>query len=348
MTGTNSLEGAATDGGPPFWVVPRLGPAVAEIVRREKYRKVAVQVPAGLVRNAHDFAAELGRDLGIPAVVVARPCFGACDLPEASEVPGAEVVVALGHAPIPNMRRPLPTVFVEMRDPGGDVAALARAVKAAGVPRRLGLVASIQHMDLVDSFARSLQQEGFEVHRGEGDRRLAYPAQALGCNYTTAEAVETAVEAFLFLGTGQFHPLGLAFAVDRPVFAADPLRGTVEPPIDRAGLIARRQLLVAKCRGARRFGILTSTFAGQDRSGTARALQDRARRSGRDAEIFVFGRLDPGDLVGRDVDAFVNTACPRIALDDGALYDRPMLTVPEFLMVLGELPLAPYRFDTYH
>jgi len=44
----------------------------------------------------------------------------------------------------------------------------------------------------------------------------------------------------------------------------------------------------------------------------------------------------------------VNTACPRIALDDGANYPKPVLTPPEFLMAIGELPLEPYRFDTYH
>ncbi|EQD62740.1 Diphthamide synthesis, DPH1/DHP2, partial [mine drainage metagenome] len=58
--------------------------------------------------------------------------------------------------------------------------------------------------------------------------------------------------------------------------------------------------------------------------------------------------LDPRDLEGRDLEAYVNTACPRIALDDRALYGRPLLTPPEFLMALGELPLTPYRFDTYH
>ena len=44
----------------------------------------------------------------------------------------------------------------------------------------------------------------------------------------------------------------------------------------------------------------------------------------------------------------MNTACPRIALDDSDAYPRPILTPPEFLMALGELPLEPYRFDTFH
>ncbi len=95
-------------------------------------------------------------------------------------------------------------------------------------------------------------------------------------------------------------------------------------------------------------GILVSTLVGQNRSPTALTLQARARARGRDAEILLAQRIDPADLVGRDVEAFVNTACPRIALDDSANYPKPVLTVPEFLMAIGELPLEPYRFDTYH
>jgi 2-(3-amino-3-carboxypropyl)histidine synthase len=240
------------------------------------------------------------------------------------------------------------TFFVEMRDPSGDPESLARMVVAAGLPRRLGLVASVQHLDLVEPLRDALGRQGYDVRVGVGDRRLAYPAQALGCNYTGAEAVAPNVEAYLFLGTGQFHPIGLAFAVDRPVHALDPLQGALEPPVDRGALIRRRQLLVAAVRDAYRWGILVSTFAGQNRSPTALALQERARARGRVAEILLFDRLDGRDLEGRAFDAYVCTACPRIALDDSANYPKPVLTPPEFLMALGELPLEPYRFDTYH
>jgi 2-(3-amino-3-carboxypropyl)histidine synthase len=329
-------------------VFPRLDASFFRALREGHHKKIVLQVPAGLVRNAHDLAGQLAREAGCPVVVAARPCFGACDFPSPDEAPGADAMVVLGHAPIPNVPRRRVTYFVEMRDPKGDGEALAHMVRAAHLPRRLGLVASVQHLDLVPELTAALERLDHTVAVGRGDRRLAYPGQALGCNYTSAEAVAPSVDAFLFLGTGRFHPLGLAVAVDRPVWSLDPVQGTLEPPIDRAALIRRRQLKVAACRDARRFGLLVSSFAGQDRSPMALALQRRARERGREAEIFVFDRLDARDLVGRDVDAFVNTACPRIALDDGDLYDKPMLTPPEFLMVLGELPLEPYRFDTYH
>ena len=334
--------------GAPGRIFPTVGPDLFAALRNSNYRRVALQVPAGLTRGARELADTLRTEGRVDVLLVARACFGACDFPSPDEVPGAEALIVLGHSPIPNARLSLPTFFVEMRHPGGDPQALADTLVAHKLPSPLGLVASVQHLDLVGPFEAAARERGIEFLTGEGDRRLAYPTQALGCNYTSAEQVADRVQGFVFLGTGQFHPRGLAFAVDRPVWTLDPLTGQLEPPLDRGRLIRDRLLLIAQCREARKWGVLVSTFAGQNRSPTALALIRKARARGLDAEALVFGRLDPADLLGRDFDAYVNTACPRVALDDASLYPRPVLTPPEFLQAIGERPLSEYRFDTYH
>ncbi len=319
-----------------------------EALRAGRYRRIALQVPAGLVAGARDLAERFRTQAKVDVQLVARSCFGACDFPSPDEAPGVDALVVLGHARIPNVRLPLPTYFVEMRSQGGDPERLVELIASARLPSRLGLVASVQHLDLVAPLRAVAQRRGYTLVTGEGDRRLAYAGQALGCNYTPAETIAREVDAYLFLGTGRFHAIGLAFAVDRPVWTLDPLQHRLEPPIDRSELVRRRLLLVAGCRSARRWGVLVSTFAGQNRSPMALSLVRKARARGLDAEVLVFGRLHPDDLVGRDFDAYVSTACPRIALDDSGLYPRPILTPPEFLMALGERPLDDYRFDTYH
>lgn len=340
--------------GPPVALTPisriyrEVGEELFEAIRAGGYRKIALQVPAGLLRDAHALGARLREATGAQVAVVARACFGACDFPSPDEVPGAEALVLLGHSPIPNVPRRLPSYFVEMRHRGGDPDRLAEMVRAADLPTRLGLVASVQHLDLVEPLTDALRRLGTTLRTGTGDRRLSYGAQALGCNYTSAQSIETDVDGFLFLGTGRFHPIGLAMAVTKPIWSLDPLQGRFEEPIDRAALVRARQLLVASAFEARRFGILVSAFAGQDRSGMAAALAERLRRRGRTAEILVANRIEPKDLEGRALDAYVMTACPRIALDDSKLFERPMLTPPELLMAIGELPLEPYRFDTFH
>lgn len=334
--------------GAPGRVFPTVGPGLFEALRDSTFRRVALQVPAGLTRQAREFAETIRTEGRVDVVLVARACFGACDFPSPDEVPGVDALIVLGHSPIPNVRLTLPTYFVEMRHPGGDANSLADTLVTHHLPSPLGLVASVQHLDLVAPLEAAARARGIELVIGQGDHRLAYPVQALGCNYTSAEQIASRVEGFVFVGTGQFHPRGLAFAVDRPVWTLDPLTGQLEPPIDRAKLIRDRLLLIAQCREARKWGVLVSTFAGQNRSPTALALIRKARARGLDAEALVFGRLDPADLLGRDFDAYVNTACPRIALDDSSLYPRPMLTPPEFLQAIGERPLSEYRFDTYH
>jgi 2-(3-amino-3-carboxypropyl)histidine synthase len=334
--------------GPTSRVFPIVGPDLFEALRTSGFRRVAVQVPAGLTRGARELADTIRREGHVDVVLVARACFGACDFPSPDEVPGVDALVVLGHSPIPNVRLTFPTYFVEMRHPGGDAKALASTLADHRLPSPLGLVASVQHLDLVEPLEKAARLRGIDLVTGTGDRRLAYPVQALGCNYTSAEQVASRVRGFLFLGTGQFHPRGLAFAVDRPVWALDPLTGQLEPPADREKLIRERLLLIAQCRDAKKWGVLVSNFAGQNRSPTALALIRKARARGLEAEAIVFGRLDPADLLGRDFDAYVNTACPRIALDDAPQYPRPVLTPPEFLQAIGERPLTDYRFDTYH
>ncbi len=343
-----SAAGSAATGRSPDAVFPSVGPALFDALKASGAHRIVLQVPAGLIRDAAKLAAELRERSGIPVDLASRACFGACDPPTSDEAPRADLAVVLGHAPIPNAPPGRTTYFVEMRDPAGEPEALAHAVAEGGLPRSIGLVASVQHLDLLPRLEQALRAQGYDPKIGRGDRRLAYAGQALGCNYTGAEQVASGVDGFLFVGTGRFHPLGLAFAVDRPVWAIDPRRGVLEAPLDRGALVRRRQLLVASVRDAERWGIVVSTFVGQNRSPTARALQARAELHGKRAEILLAQRLDPSDLLGRDLEAYVNTACPRIALDDSANYPKPMLTPPEFLMALGELPLEPYRFDTYH
>jgi 2-(3-amino-3-carboxypropyl)histidine synthase len=55
--------------------------------------------------------------------------------------------------------------------------------------------------------------------------------------------------------------------------------------------------------------------------------------------------INPMSLMSYRVDAYVNTACPRIAMDDSARYERPMLTIPELEIVLDERTWDGYEFD---
>ena len=58
---------------------------------------------------------------------------------------------------------------------------------------------------------------------------------------------------------------------------------------------------------------------------------------GKAAYLFAVREILPDVLVEfPSVDAYVNTACPRISLDDASKFKKPVLTVQEFMVVSGE------------
>ena len=62
-----------------------------------------------------------------------------------------------------------------------------------------------------------------------------------------------------------------------------------------------------------------------------------AEKTGKNAFLLAVRELLPETLMEfPTVDAYVNTACPRISLDAPSKFLKPVLTVNEFMVVSGE------------
>src|SRR5581483_2228428 len=97
---------------------------------------------------------------------------------------------------------------------------------------------------------------------------------------------------------------------------------------------------------ARTFGVLASSKQGQLRWNMATALKKRIERRGRKAYLILLKQFSPDYLINfRHLDAFVSTACPRVAIDDYGRYPKPIVTPIELEIALGDRPLEDYRLD---
>ncbi len=68
----------------------------------------------------------------------------------------------------------------------------------------------------------------------------------------------------------------------------------------------------------------------------ASTLKKCAKKHGKDAYLIMIDLVTPDQLLQFKADAFVNTACPRLAIDEVGRFPSPMLTPQEFEIVLGE------------
>jgi len=135
-------------------------------------------------------------------------------------------------------------------------------------------------------------------------------------------------------------------ATGKKVVVLDP---NLEEPreIDQAldKILRQRHAVIEKAERARTFGIIIGEKVGQRRLRRARELRKLLRWKKKDAVLLMMDKFDPDKLKSLGFDAYVSTACPRIAIDDVAMYDRPLLTPQELEIVLGVRKWENYSFD---
>ncbi len=310
------------------------------VIRGRVAKTVGLQFPVGLRPRAVELAGELESRAGVTCLIAADPSFGACDVPEMP----VDLTVHLGHAPMPHLRY-RNVFFYDLPTPLPESWAFLDAALPM-LRKRVGILTTTQHREWVPHIEAYLQTKGFETVVSEPDRRVAYAAQVLGCDYFTATNVADRVDCFLYVGTGDFHPLGVAIIVDKPVIAADPSTGqahALDEVKDR--VLRQRWGAIVRAQDAETFGIIVSKKVGQDRSGLAVDLKARLEAKGKRAAIFYMDLVAPELLEGYKVDAWVSTACPRIAIEDYLRYKAPILTPPELEVVLGTRRWEDYAFD---
>ncbi len=312
--------------------------AIAEL-RTRGCKTVGLQYPDGMRLQAIDLAEEIERRAGITAMVSAEPTFGACDVPRMP----VDLIIQIGHAPMPylNLRDVL---FLEAPMALPSLDFLEDTLPLLEGP--VGLLTTVQHISWLDDLQEYLIARGLEVIVGEPDGRIAYAGQLLGCDVHTARCVEQDVNSFLYVGTGDFHPLGVALSTDKRVIAADPFTGEVRDLANLKDTVLRQRFAaITAASDARRFGIIVSRKLGQYRMGLALEVKRLLESEGRKGYLLLMDFVGPEFLRGYRVDAFVNTACPRIAIDDSAQYDKPMLTPKELEIALERKEWGRYELD---
>jgi 2-(3-amino-3-carboxypropyl)histidine synthase len=111
-------------------------------------------------------------------------------------------------------------------------------------------------------------------------------------------------------------------------------------------ILRQRFGLIMAADKAHSFGILIGEKPGQMRRSMALRLKRLLEKHGKKGYLLALEHVGPELIDFYPVDAFVNTACPRIAIDDSVKYAKPLLTPFELEVILGEKQWEEgYQFD---
>ena len=280
-------------------------------VKKTGAKRVMLQLPAGLKTKAVEMAGEFEKH-GISVVLANDPCYGACDLAdEEARQADCEILVHVGHTKFyRDFKTAVPVVYF----PWAVDIVLDEVDFSPIKEGKIGLLTTVQHMTLLSDVKAMLEKAGKEAVIG---------GQVLGCWFANAEKIEEKVDAFLYVGSGRFHPLGLK---SKKIYALNIERMRVEE-VDTSVLEKRRYANVYNAKNARTFAVLVTTKKGQNQLlGQAEELKNNIEKNGRIAVVVVMHEINDTALLGIKADAFVNTACPRIVEDS---FSRPIINAED-------------------
>jgi 2-(3-amino-3-carboxypropyl)histidine synthase len=307
-----------------------------EITKLEA-KRILIQLPEGLKPEGPRLARVVEKTGALP-IISADPCYGACDLPTAeAESLGADLIIHYGHAKLLKYER-VPTIYVEARATINVDDAVEKALILLEKWRKIGLATTVQHVQTLDNVKETLLHAGKTVAIGDAGN-MNYPGQVIGCDYSNAKSIASDVEAFLFVGGGRFHALGVALSTSKPTIVADPYEKRAFPVDEEARkILKQRWASIEEAKKAKTFAILVGLKPGQKRLEDALCIKEKLEKSGKKTHLLAIKSITPEALMNfPTVDAYVNTACPRLSLNDASKFRKPVLTMNETFVVVGRL-----------
>ncbi|TRO43783.1 diphthamide biosynthesis enzyme Dph2 [Candidatus Bathyarchaeota archaeon] len=299
-------------------------------------KRVLLQIPQGLKPEGPRLAKIIERT-GALSIISADPCYGACDLSTSeAESLGIDLIVHFGHSKLLKHEK-VPTFYVEARATVSVDEILEKAVLLLSKYKNIGLATTVQHVQTLDKARELLIRAEKTVVVGDAGR-VTYSGQVIGCDYSNVRSVANTVDAFLFIGGGRFHALGIALSTSKPTIIADPYENRAYSINEAAQkVLKQRWACIEEAKHAKNFGVLIGLKLGQKRFEEAMKIKEIAEKNGKAAFLFAVREVSPETIMEfPSVDAYVNTACPRISLEAPSKFLKPVLTLNEFMVVAGE------------
>ncbi len=304
-------------------------------IKERKPKRILLQLPEGLKKEGFRLAKLIQEKTGIETIISGEPLWGACDVAVTeAQALKADLIVIYGHAPF--MKVDFPVVYIETRFEKEIKKLVEQALRLMN-GTRVGLVASVQHIHQIEEAKRILERGGKNVVVPGGKGHAFYAGQVLGCEYTGLKLETKNIDCVLVIGN-KFHSLGAALSIDKPVVLIDPANEEVielEPLKKR--IVKQRMAAIEKAKEAKKIGVIISTKLGQH-FGSFDYVLEKLKNLGKECVLISMNEVMNDKLVNLyNIEAFVELACPRIAVDDYSKFSKPVITAREFAYLVGDL-----------
>ncbi|CAA0820428.1 diphthamide synthesis DPH2 family protein [Striga hermonthica] len=309
--------------------------------------RIALQFPEGLLMYALAISDILTAFAGAThCFVLGDVTYGACCVDDLSaRALGAHLLVHFGHSclvPIDSTTVPTLYVFVEISINTRKLLEELSYNFSSDETGSFIMAGTIQFSSAIRAVKSELENLGFRVMIPQS--RPLSAGEVLGCTAPTVKLQNSAGkdDVIIFVADGRFHLE--AFMIANPeirAFRYDPYLGKLFlEEYDHQGMKEDRRRAIERAVGAKTWGIVLGTLGRQGNPMVLDRLEKKMNDKGLDYMIVLISELSPNkiELFGDAVDAWVQIACPRLSIDWGDAFKKPLLTSFEAEIALGDLP----------
>lgn len=340
-------------------------------IQHTKVKHVALQMPEGLLMYATCIGDLLMKfcPASLESVsVLGDVTYGACCVDDiGAKALGADLLVHYGHSclvPLTTSVLPVLYVFVEIRI---DVVHLVECFCKTCIPgTRVHVMGTIQFRPGVAAAAKLLNER--ERPATIPQAKPLSPGEVLGCTAPSGlgscdcsnnsqnnnSDEQLAEHVILFIADGRFHLEAAMIAnPNLRAFRYDPYAKVLtEERYETEKMKSLRQVAIAKvcAPSIKKFGIILGTLGRQGNPSILKTIKFLLTKHGKQSFVLLLSEIMPQKLssFSNTVDAWVQIACPRLSVDWGHFFTKPLLTPYELHVALGEESFRDvYPMDYY-
>lgn len=309
-------------------------------IRKNGAKRVALQMPEGLLIYALVLSDILEQFCNVETVVMGDVSYGACCIDDyTARKLECDFIVHYAHSclvPVDITSIKVLYVFVTISIDERHLIATMKVNFAKEA--RIAMFGVIQFNPTIHSVKAKLELDSdHPMHILPPQTMPLSKGEVLGC--TSARLDKDSFDAMVYIGDGRFHlESAMIHNPEIPAYRYDPYsRKFTREYYDQQELVRVRSDAVATAAKARKIGLILGALGRQGNPITVANLEAQFSARGIEVVKIILSEIFPQKLaMFDDIDAFVQVACPRLSIDWGYAFSKPLLTPYEAMVMVEQ------------
>lgn len=307
-------------------------------IKKQNAKRVALQMPEGLLIYSLIISDILEQFCDCETVIMGDVSYGACCIDDyTARALDCDFIVHYAHSclvPIDVTKIKVLYIFVTISI---DEEHLIKTLKK-NFPKgsRLATFGTIQFNPTIHSIKDTLlHDENHMLYVVPPQIKPLSKGEVLGC--TSERLDKEQYDAMVYVGDGRFHlESAMIHNPEIPAYRYDPYsRKFTREGYDQRRLVELRTDAIETARHGKTFGLILGALGRQGNLPTVENLERNLIAAGKTVVKIILSEVFPQKLAMlSDIDVFVQVACPRLSIDWGYAFSKPLLTPYEANVLL--------------